>query len=256
MGNEKKLTSFSVIIPTFNRENLVQRAIKSVQNQIYEGDCEIIVVDDGSTDKTKGILRKLAEEDKRIEIVSHERRRQRQAARNTGMKKASKNWICWLDADDEYLRSYLTSLNWAINEYPEYKVFHFGALVCRLRRYHIREAADIKEEGNHMERFKSGSIGAGSFVFHRSCLDKVGYLPEAINAYLFADAAKEEMPEIMEWYGKKYMEGGKELGNPHGDDWYMFYKLTREYKSKSLPFLIYIQYVRRGGFIRQDEDFK
>jgi len=251
-----KLNSFSIVIPTCERQNLMQRSVRSAQNQIYEGDFEVVVVDDGSTDKTWEILKDIVKEDSKVRAFRHKGRMQRCQARNTGMKKAKNDWICWLDADDEYMRTYLDSANWAINEYPDYKIFHFGAIVSGLRGYRVRDAANIGEEveGPGMEKFKSGCIGTGSFFFKRELLDDVGYLPVAGSPYKFADLAKEELPEIMEWFGPKYLEGGKELGNPWGDDWFMFYKLTRKYKSKQVPFLTYVQYVRRSGFLQQDND--
>ena len=254
---EDTKNSFSIVIPTCERRNLVQRAVKSIQDQLYPN-FEIIVVNDGSSDDTREVLDKMAKKDKRIKAIHHDSRKQRVVARNTGMKVAKNDWICWLDSDDEYVRTYLNSMNWAINEYPDYKIFHFGALVCTLRNYRIREAANIQEEGEGMERFKSGSIGSGSFIFRRELLDEIGYLPEGEKGtpYAFSDAAKDMFPEIMEWYGPKYMEGGKEMGNPWGDDWLMFYMLTRKHKSKALPFLTYLHYIRRGGFLEQDNDLK
>lgn len=248
--------TFSIVIPTAERKNLVQRAIQSVRNQLYPN-WELIVVDDSSEDGSQEILKKLAEEESRIKFISSiGGRKQRVAIRNMGMKEATKDWICWLDSDDEYLRTYLDSLNMAIDMNPEYKIFHFGALVCRLKNYSVRPALHIKEEGEGMERFSGGGIGTGSFVFKRDLLEEVGYLPEGRTCYMFADAAKAEMPEIMDWYGPKYMEGGKELGNPWGEDWYMFYKLTRKHKSKELSIVPYIDYIRRSGFIHQDDDLR
>lgn len=246
---------FSIVMPTCGRPNLTIRAIQSVQDQIYPY-WELIIVDDGSEPDIKEKLEKYVKDakDKRIKLLHHPQRIQRCASRNTGMKATTKNWICWLDSDDEYLRTYLNSANWAINEYPDYKIFHWGAIVCGLRGYRVRECVDIKEEGKGMERFKSGSIGAGSFIFKRELLKEVGYLPEVGSPYKLSDLAKEEFPEIVEWYGPTYLEGGKELGNPWGDDWLMFYKLTRKHKSKGVPFLTYVQYVRRSGFIEQDND--
>lgn len=253
-----KNNSFSIILPTCGRPNLTQRAIQSVQDQLYQ-DWELIIVEDGSDQPVKDILNKFVEElnDPRIKIIHHENRMQRLVARNTGIKNATKDWICHLDSDDEYLRTYLDSMNWAIGEYPEYKCFHFGAVICRLGRYYIREPFNIKEEnefGEAMERFRSGHMGMGSFVYRREIHDEIGYFPEAGNAYRFSDMAKDEFPEFVEWYGPKYLDGGKELGNPYGDDFYLIYKITRKYKSKMLPFLTYIQYIRRSGFLVQDDD--
>ena len=257
MEEQIKENTFSIILPVAERKNLVQKAIKSVQNQPYQK-WELIVVNDGSTDGTKEAIDEIAKTEPRMKVIHHPMRIQRVISRNDGMKAATNDWICWLDSDDEYVRTYLDSINWAINEYPEYKIFHFGTLVCKLRYYTVRETPNIKEEGEGMERFSSGKIGAGSFIFKRELLDEVGYLPEARRGtpYAFADIAKEESPEIMEWYGPKYMEGGKELGNPWGEDWYMFYKLTRKHKSKGLPFILYLNYIRRSGFIHQDDDLR
>lgn len=257
MEEQIKENSFSIIIPVAERKNLVQKAIHSIQNQLFQN-WELIVVDDGSTDGTAEVLDEIAKTEPRMKVIHHPTRIQRVKTRNDGMKMATKDWICWLDSDDEYTRCYLDSLNWAINEYPDYKIFHFGTLVCKLRYYTVRGTFDIQEEGEGMQRFKSGGIGAGSFIFKRELLDEVGYLPEPERntPYAFSDICKKESPEIMEWFGPLYMEGGKELGNPWGEDWYMFYKLTRKHKSKGLPFILYLNYIRRSGFIHQDDDLR
>lgn len=261
MEEQQKLNSFSVVIPTCNRRNLMQYAIRSVQNQMYRGDFEIIVVDDGSEDDTWSVLQKIAEQDPRVKIFKHERRMQRLFARNTGLKNATKDYICHLDSDDEYVRSALDSYNWAINEYPNYQCFHFGAIVCRLNRYEIRPSFDLKEENNFgeaMDRFQSGRIGMGSFFYKRSIHDDIGYFPEVGVPYDFADYAKKEFPEMIEWFGPpdRTKIECKTLGNPVGDDYFLFYKITRKYKSKMVPFLTYVQYVRRSGFLHMDEDLK
>jgi len=257
MSKEKE-NSFSIVIPCCGRPNLTIRAIQSIQAQIYQN-WELIVVEDGSPQDQKDKLNKYIEKqkDKRIQIIHHPERIQRCCTRNTGLKAAKNDWICHLDSDDEYLRTYLNSANWAINEYPDYKCFNFGAIVCGLRGYRAREPREFQEEnefGEAMERMRSGSISMGSFLYKREIHDDIGYFPEAGSPYKFADIAKDEFPEFMEWHGPKYMEGGKELGNPWGDDYYLFYKITRKYKTKTLPFLTYIQYVRRSGFIEQDDD--
>lgn len=97
-GNRHFLVS--VVIPAYNAEQHIKRAIDSVLNQTRPAH-EIIVVDDGSVDKTPILLTEYG--DKIITI------RQANAgasiARNTGIKRASGNWIAFLDADDEWLPS-------------------------------------------------------------------------------------------------------------------------------------------------------
>ena len=255
-----KENTFSIIIPTCERENLVQRAINSIQKQTYPW-WELIVVDDGSTDNTWSILEEIAKKDDRIKIFKHEIRLQRIIARNTGLKEAENEWICHLDSDDEYSRVYLEQVNYAIKKYPEYKVFNFGAITYKIDITRVREPYNLQEQndfGEAMQRFQSGIIGMGSFVYKREIHDDVGYFPNVGVPYNFADAAKDEFPEMIEWYGTKDRSSVecKTLGNPVGDDYYLFYKITRKYKSKMLNIMPYIQYTRRGGFVDHDNDFK
>ena len=87
----------SVIIPTFNRAEVVSRAVNSVLNQTFK-DFECIVVDDGSTDGTDSVLRGFAD---KIKLVKTENRGV-SAARNTGAKFAAGKYIAFLDSDDEW----------------------------------------------------------------------------------------------------------------------------------------------------------
>ena len=63
----------SVIVPAYNVENYLERCIKSLQEQTYS-DIEILIVDDGSTDQTDRIRKKLAAKDKRIKCLSYEKK--------------------------------------------------------------------------------------------------------------------------------------------------------------------------------------
>ena len=244
--------TFSIVLPVASNPINTRKvgfigAVDSVFRQSYT-DWELILVDDGCTDDIPQLIDEYAKKDTRIKAI-HQQQKQRTGARNAGMKAATKDWICWLDSDDEYLKTYLEVLNsYMTEDYPGYKCYHFGAIVVRMGYQSLRQTQELKEENNHMEFFRSGGTGAGSFVFHKSILADVGFLPECLNPYRFADLCKEESPELIQHYGPKYLEGGKELGNPWGDDWYMFYKITRKYKSKGLPIAPYIQYVRRQRF--------
>jgi len=94
----------SVIIPTFNRANLIGRAIKSVLAQTYR-DFELIIVDDGSTDDTRQVVASFA--DKRIRYLRHEHNQGQNPALNTGVRAAKGQFIAFLDSDDEWLPTYL-----------------------------------------------------------------------------------------------------------------------------------------------------
>lgn len=90
----------SIIIPTYNREKTIERAIDSVLSQNTDLTYEIIVVDDGSTDGTQKII-----EDKygdKVRYIRHETNKGGCAARNTGIRNAKGDYITFLDSDDKW----------------------------------------------------------------------------------------------------------------------------------------------------------
>ncbi|OUO90975.1 glycosyltransferase family 2 protein [Cloacibacillus sp. An23] len=94
-----KIPTISIIIPVFNIEYYLDRCIKSVQKQTYQ-DIEIILIDDCSTDQSPTICDKLASNDRRIKVVHHQTNKGVSAARNTGIKLATGEWIMFVDGDD------------------------------------------------------------------------------------------------------------------------------------------------------------
>ncbi len=90
----------SVIIPTFNREHLIQRTISSVLAQTFS-DLELIIVDDGSTDNTGEVIQKFT--DPRIRYIPLDKNYGGGYARNQGIKAAHGELIAFLDSDDEWM---------------------------------------------------------------------------------------------------------------------------------------------------------
>lgn len=103
MGKEQPL--ISIVMPVYNGEDTVERAIQSVQKQTYSN-WELLAVDDGSSDRSGAICDRCAEKDPRIRVfhtpnagVSH--------ARNTALQAAKGEWIAFLDSDDWYEPAFL-----------------------------------------------------------------------------------------------------------------------------------------------------
>lgn len=98
--NEQPLVT--VYIPTFNRLELLQRAVESVRNQTYKN-LEIIVVDDCSTDGTQEYLAQLAKEDSRVRYFLKEKNSGACVSRNIAIENATGEFITGLDDDDYFL---------------------------------------------------------------------------------------------------------------------------------------------------------
>lgn len=114
----------SVIIPTYNREHLLGRAVKSVQLQTYKN-IEIIIVDDASTDQTYALIERMREEDSRIISLRLEENGGAARARNKGVENAQGEWIAFQDSDDIWHKDKLEKQLAYAFENPEYRmVYH------------------------------------------------------------------------------------------------------------------------------------
>lgn len=98
----------SVIIPVYNVEQYVERCLNSVINQSYPN-LEIILVDDGSTDKSGDICDRYIFKDSRIKVI-HEKNAGLGEARNRGLRIASGDYICFVDSDDWIEEGYCKEL--------------------------------------------------------------------------------------------------------------------------------------------------
>jgi glycosyltransferase involved in cell wall biosynthesis len=92
----------SVVIPAYNRAQLIPRALKSIEQQTHQN-WEAIIVDDGSVDETAEVAARLACEDERIRVLRQEKNAGAQAARNLGIRAARGEWVAFLDSDDVFL---------------------------------------------------------------------------------------------------------------------------------------------------------
>jgi glycosyltransferase involved in cell wall biosynthesis len=118
---------FTIIIPTYNREKLIVKAIVSVQKQTIK-DWELIIVDDGSTDDTKNVINYYLEEDNRIKYI-YQKNTERSAARNNGIKNSSGKYICFLDSDDIYKENHLSTFFKKIKEIGELEFMIFNQVI-------------------------------------------------------------------------------------------------------------------------------
>src|SRR5574344_1047459 len=109
----------SVVIPLYNKERYIERALRSVLNQTF-GDFEIVVVNDGSTDASVSVVEGI--EDSRIRIIN-QKNGGVSAARNRGIEESKYDIVAFLDADDVWKENHLSVIAELIDKYPACGVF-------------------------------------------------------------------------------------------------------------------------------------
>jgi len=96
----------SIVMPTYNRGNVIHKAINSVINQSYSN-WELIIIDDGSTDNTKEVVRYYLEKDLRIKFVSNSLNKGANACRNQGATLANGKYLAFIDSDNQWYKDKL-----------------------------------------------------------------------------------------------------------------------------------------------------
>ena len=93
------MPKLSIIVPVYNVENYIEKCLDSLINQTLK-DIEIICVDDCGTDNSIDIVKQYIQQDNRIHLVRHETNKGLGAARNTGLKYVTSDFVAFIDADD------------------------------------------------------------------------------------------------------------------------------------------------------------
>lgn len=144
---------FSIIIPTYNRANLISKTIESVLNQKYDN-FEVIVVDDGSTDNTAEVIANF--KDKRIRYYYKENE-ERAVARNYGTRLSRGEYVSFLDSDDIVYENYLLKALEMIEKYNKPEWFHLRYEIKDLSNNTTVKIAPLPKvanlkliEGNHL----------------------------------------------------------------------------------------------------------
>lgn len=247
---------FSIVLPVHNGEKTIARAISSVICQSYPN-WELIIVNDGSTDRTQQIVSEAMKHDRRVRMFVMPQNSGRIVARNIGNHLARYDWMGMLDADDEYCSTYLETLNDEIERNPDYKIFNFGMLIKDREiidgkryenGYRIITPLKLEEKDKGMASFPSGLISTGCFIYKKELLGGVSFYPEAKTPY----GGPESYPALLVKKDPRFAEICKQneagdwlpQGNPWGDDYTFFWWLTRDNKSKCLDIILYYHHRR------------
>jgi glycosyltransferase involved in cell wall biosynthesis len=195
----------SVVMPTYNRSHLLQRALRSLCAQSYQN-WEVIVVDDGGADDTKQVIDTFA--DKRIRYVRHDERRGVSAARNTALSSAQGEYIAYLDSDNEWESDYLLLMLNALRERNGMR-----AIYCAEAIY--SDGAEL--EGIRFAEFQysillhRNYIDLNVFLHHRDLYDEHGGFNETLRRLVDWDLilryARHAVPLALPCVLVKYYQG-------------------------------------------------
>jgi glycosyltransferase involved in cell wall biosynthesis len=169
------MSKVTVVIPTYNRAEMVKDAIKSVLNQTYT-DFDIVVVDDGSTDNTKESANSF--KDPRIKYIFQENMGV-SASRNTGIRAAASEYVSFLDSDDIYLESSLEKIIRTLTKYPSVGwVYGDSYAYGKSRKPRIRssscETSRVIEPIEQVRALLSDIITLSTVTAKRTCLEEIG----------------------------------------------------------------------------------
>ena len=109
------MDKISIIVPIYNSEKYLDECIQSILEQTYNN-FELILVNDGSDDKSLSICNNYINDDKRIKLLNLKHKGV-QIARNTGIENAKGQWICFIDSDDIVDRDFLQTLIRLVKKY-------------------------------------------------------------------------------------------------------------------------------------------
>ncbi|MFT5699327.1 MAG: glycosyltransferase involved in cell wall biosynthesis [Desulforhopalus sp.] len=170
----------SVIIPTYNRANFLQRAIDSICNQTLVP-AEIIVVDDGSTDNTMELLLAMKAKSK-IPIISiHTDNHGVAAARNVGIQNGRYDIIAFLDSDDHWNRKKVEK------QYKEF-IKQTKYQICYTKEKWLRGGEHLNQKRKHVPRhgdifsqcLELCSVGTSTVMVRKVLFEKTGYFDESM----------------------------------------------------------------------------
>lgn len=170
----------SIIIPTYNRADVIETSIQSVLNQTYDS-FELLIVDDGSKDNTADVIASI--NDSRIKYIRMPENKGVAAARNEGIRRASYEYIAFQDSDDywkeeklEKQMAYFTSKPEAALLYCPYECQKADGTIINVPDYNI----PLSEKQGDIYRYMlcRNTIGTPSVLLRKDCLGQSGLFCE------------------------------------------------------------------------------
>lgn len=169
----------SVIIPCYNGEKFIRDAVESVFSQSYEN-LELIIVDDGSTDKSKDIIKQYTG-DKRIKLIENECNKGIPKTKNIGLSAAKGEYVAFLDQDDVWMRTKLESQLRVFEQEDEVSVVCTGMILTdkNMKGREIFKGFDDSDQEELLKNLYLNPINSSSLMLiRRECISKMGIFDE------------------------------------------------------------------------------
>lgn len=243
------MIDISVIVPVYNVDKYIEQCIRSILLQTYT-DIEIIIVDDGSTDRSSEICDNLSLLDNRI-IVIHQKNEGVSSARNVGINEANGKWICFVDGDD-YLHPQMLEKTISISE-------NQNSDICLCDYYMVYDNGKQKRNKTIDLKYdelitpqKLTEFCLKTSIDNKICIgvpwgklyrkdyiinNKFSFVPKlkrnqdiVFNLYSFSNASKISYCNFAGYYYRKWSESAVNRYTPDFDETAMFYlKCVRDF---------------------------
>lgn len=224
---------FSIIIPTYNRCELVKKCIASIQQQTYTK-WECIIVNDGSTDNTALELLEIIEHDSRISLINQSNA-ERAISRNNGAKQAKGDYFIFIDSDDYFESEHLNNLYQAIvGDHEHSKMFFTNGKAISNEVEEIIVKNEIPSP-LPIDFFLKNAVVPARVCLHRSIFNHFSFDPRTI---IVEDTVL--WTEILEKHPIKYIPITSVIYHLHDDNSVNIYKYNAyNLRLKGLKVLFY-----------------
>lgn len=176
--NNYQSVHFSIIMPIWNRSEIVPKAIESVLNQTYQN-YELIIIDDGSDDNLEEVISPYLSTNINLYRIPH---RGVSSARNFGLKHANGEYVAYLDSDNTWYPQFLSVMGEVLNihrtakaAYCKYNLYKKIPIINKMFLRSIKG-----EEFNFQKLLKRNYIDLNTFVHAKECIETIGFFDETL----------------------------------------------------------------------------
>lgn len=188
MGMQSKIRELSVFLPAYNEEGNIRNVVENVEKVLTKiaKNWEIIIVNDGSTDKTERIVKKISKLDKRIRVITHKKNLGYGATLSDGFYNSKYSWIAFIDSDGQFdfaeINKFIekqneTKADLVIGYYKKRQVSYFKIITSRIWEFAVFMLFGLKVH----------DIDCGFKLIKKEVIDKIPKLESQRGAFISSE---------------------------------------------------------------------